>query len=810
MAISALIFLVAPLVMQRLQGPGLIGLILAGAVIGPNGLNLLARNNTIILLGTVGLLYLMFMAGIEIDMHECRRYRHRSAIFGAITFLIPQSLGTVVMLGMGYDVRTSILIGSMFASHTLLAYPIAMRLGIGRSQAVTTAVGGTIVTDTAALLVLAIIAASTEGELDATFWIRLALGLAFFVAATLVLLPRVARWFFRSERTGAVAEYVFVFAALFVGAYLAELAGIEPIVGAFLVGLALNRLIPEQSVLSNRINFVGEAIFIPFFLLSVGMLADVRVLAAGPRALEVMIVMTATVMASKWLAAWTTGRLFSYESAQWWTIFGLSVPQAAATLAAALVGVEIGLIDDAVLNGTILMILVTCMVGPWVVEKYGRRMALHAERGPVAGGSAPQRILVPMANPATADALMDLALSMREPDSREPIYPLTVVPQHPDGTPINLALAEKMLSHAVAYASAVDIPVVPVTRVDHNFASGISRGVLETRTSMIIIGWDARRTTRHLIFGTVLDQLLEETKQHVIVTRLGHPLNTTSRILLLIPRGSDRIPGFLAMVRAMKLMANRLGASIEGYVVMGPPGVFERYFTSMRPDAPVRLSRLKDWDAAREKLETEVRRDDLVVLISARRGTISWHPALARLPAMLTDLAPESFLVIHPSETDPESSAISSSDQGSLALSASNVVVNLPRTDYREAIRSLLHTADDETRRRTTEVLGRFGEDTDEFTSEPMPGVVIPHLRLSGLDHTTIFLGTSLEGIDFPHTEAPACLIFLVLTPEEPPQEMLRQLAGVARIVNDPDRVEALRLAGTVSRAMSIVTEAII
>jgi hypothetical protein len=287
------------------------------------------------------------------------------------------------------------------------------------------------------------------------------------------------------------------------------------------------------------------------------------------------------------------------------------------------------------------------------VEKYGRRIALEDERHPSPSSLSPQRILVPMANPATADTLMDLALAMREPDSRDPIYPLTVVPEHPDGTPINLALAEKMLSHAVVYASAADVSVIPVTRVDHNFANGISRGALETRSSMIIIGWDAGRTTRHAIFGTVLDQLLEQTRQHVVVARPGHPLNTIGRILLLVPRGSDHIPGFLAIVRALKLMANRLSVDLTGGVVGSDAKLYERHFRAVKPDTPVRLSRLSSWDSARAWLSRENRPDDLIVLLSARRGAVSWDPALARLPGILAELAADSFLVIFPSELDP-------------------------------------------------------------------------------------------------------------------------------------------------------------
>lgn len=807
-AISALIFLLAPILMQRMRLPGLIGLILAGAIIGPNALNLLARSNTIILLGTVGLLYLMFMAGIEIDLHEFKRYRHRSVIFGAITFILPQGLGTGVMLALGYDLPTAILIASMFASHTLLAYPIAMRFGIGKNQAVTTTVGGTIITDTAALLVLAVVAASTRGALDAAFWIRLGVGLGIYVVAVWFGLPRVARWFFRSERTGAVAEYVFVFTALFAGSYLAEVAGVEAIVGAFLVGLALNRLIPEQSLLANRIHFVGEAVFIPFFLLSVGMLVDMRVMFGGLRAWEVMIAMTVTVSATKWLAAWITRRLFDYSPAEGWMMFGLSVPQAAATLAAALIGVEIGLFDDAVLNGTILMILVTCIVGPWVVERYGRMLALEEERKPFEASNAPQRMLVPMANPATADVLLDLALTMREPASREPLHPITVVPAHEEGALINVALAEKMLSHAVAYASGADVPVAPLTRVDHNFASGIARGALETRSSMIIIGWDARRTTRQRVFGTVLDQLLEETKQHVVVAKVGHPLNTTRRILLLIPRGSDRVPGFFEMVRALKLMTNRLGAEIEGFVVGGPPEVYTRHLTAVKPDAPVRVQRLSAWTEVRERLRAEVRPDDLIVLMSARRGAISWNPALARVPATLVELAPESFLVVFPSEIEAPDAQASAGGALPVAIAPESVVLELDGLSYREAIARLLEADPAGDAAGAQELAARIARQEEEFTTEIRPGVVVPHLRVQGLGRSKVFLGISREGIAFPHAERPAHVIVVVLTPAEPPQEHLRQLARVARLVNDDGRVAALREARSRDDVLGILAAA--
>jgi Kef-type K+ transport system membrane component KefB/mannitol/fructose-specific phosphotransferase system IIA component (Ntr-type) len=806
-AIAMGIFLLAPVVMQQVRLPGLIGIIIAGAVVGPNGLNVLERDQTIVLLGTVGLLYLMFMAGIEIDLHGFRRYRNQSLVFGALTFLLPQTLGTGVGLMLGYGMAASLLLASMFASHTLVAYPLAMRLGIGKNRAVTTAVGGTIITDTAALLVLAVVAASTRGTLDNAYWIRLAVMLSAYVALVTLALPRVARWFFRNERTGGTAEFVFIMTALFGGAYLAEVAGVEAIVGAFLVGLALNRLIPDQSPLTNRIHFVGDAIFIPFFLLSIGMLVDVRVVLGDARVWQVMLAMTATVMATKWLAAWATQRIFGYSREEGAVVFGLSVPQAAATMAATLIGLEVGLFDEAVLNGAILMILVTCIVGPWVVEDRGRQVALVEEKTPYDPSAAPQRILVPMSNPATAKDLMDLAMMIRLPYSSEPIYPLTVVPADPDRSSEYVATAEKMLSHAVAYAAGADVPVIPVTRMDHNFASGIARGVAETRSSTLIIGWDGSRSGRRLVFGSVLDQLLDQTRQQVLVTRLGHPLNTTTRLMVLIPLGADHIPGFLDAVRTLKQLASRLGAIVAGYAVEAPGELYEQYFRNVKPDAPVSIRKAATWREVADRLLAELGPDDLVVVLSARRGSISWTPVLERLPARLLELVPESFIILYPAEAAPAAAGAGPEAALPRALSPRRILLDIPGQGFDTAIRSLLATQFSDDPVRLAAYTEEVVRNASAFAPEMKPGVIVPHGRASDLDQSMIFLATSRKGIDFPNAEEAARLVFVVLTPEAEPQKHLIHVAEIAQLVSDPQRERRLLEAVTLDDVLAIEVE---
>ncbi|HEX2092059.1 MAG TPA: cation:proton antiporter [Longimicrobiaceae bacterium] len=655
-ALATAVFLVVPLLFERIRVPGIIGLIVTGAAVGPNGAGLLARDATIVLLGTVGLLYLMLMVGLELDLNEFNRYRNRSIIFGTLSFLIPALLGLGLGMALGYSVLSSLLLASAFSSHTLLGYPIASRLGIVKNAAVTTTLGGTILTEILALVLLAGVANATGGSLGAEFWAGLVLPFALYVGVVLWGLPRVGRWFFRNVGNEGGTEFVFVMASLFTVAYLAHAAGVEPIIGALLAGLALNRLIPEHGPLMNRIHFVGNALFIPFFLLSVGMLVDVGALNT-PRAWGVSVALALGVTLGKGLASWMAGKLFGYTRDEGWVVFGLTVPHAAGTLAIVLVGFEVGLLDQAEVNGVVLMILVTCLVGPWATERFGREVALQEEQRPYDPAGAPRRILIPLANPATADTLLDLAFILRGRGTREPLHPLMVVPGDGDGTEAGVAEAERTLRHAVLYAAGADVPTIPLTRVDANVAAGIARGAAETRSSIIVLGWDGRRSGTRRIFGTVLDQLLEGTRRLVLVARLGYPLNTTRRVVLVLPPAIERHPGFLEALRAVKSVAAGVGAPVLALVVRGDPERLREAYSAAGPQLPTTWERIPDWEALRPELESRLGPDDLVAVLSARRGTLAWSTQLERLPAQLATRVPQSFIIVYPPETESDGSA---------------------------------------------------------------------------------------------------------------------------------------------------------
>jgi len=784
-ATATLVFLVVPLLFERLRIPGIIGLIVAGAAVGPHGAGLLARSNTIVLLGTVGLLYLMLLVGLELDLHQFARHRGRSIGFGALSFLLPCALGIGTAGALGYALPSALLIGSVFASHTLLAYPIASRLGIVRNGAVTAALGGTILAEVLALLVLAIVARSRGGALDLAFWLELALPFALYVAIVLWGLPRLGRWFFRSVGGEGGTEFIFVLAALFTVSYAAHFGGVEPIIGALLAGLALNRLIPAQGALMSRIHFAGNAIFIPFFLLSVGMLVDVRALVG--RALGIAVVLTAGVVAGKWIAAKAAERVFGWTPAEGWTVFGLTVPHAAGTLAIVLVGFDIGLLDQTEVNGVVLMILVTCLAGPWAVQRYGRRVALAEERRPYDAGAAPRRIVVSLSRPATADPLMDLAFALRGEGTPEPVHPLMVVPGEGDDAEAEVAEAERVLAHAVVHAAAAEVPVVPLTRVDANVATGIARGVAETRGSLVIVGWPVRRGGGRAIFGGVLDQLLQSTRQAVVAARLTHPLNTTRRVTAVLPPAAERHPGFGEALRTVNLLAQGAGASLQMITVGGEPERLKALHAAARPAVPASFDRVEGWGELLERLGGTLRSGDLLALVSTRRGTLAWHPRLTRLPEQLAALAPGSLLAIFPPEA--ETASLDGAAPLGEAVEPARVV-RLGTMSFIAAVGRLLEGAfDGDTVRELTNVVVRNEE---QFSSELVPGVVLPHVRLRGLARPVLLLGVSRPGVEFPRARHPARLIFLLVSPAERAEEHLRTLAGIARLLSAPERVREL------------------
>jgi Kef-type K+ transport system membrane component KefB len=655
--LAMLAFFTAPLLLERFSLPGIIGIILVGAAIGPDGLGLIADPEGIELLGEAGLVFLMFVAGLEINFNQFLEYKDRSLVFGSLSFLIPQAIGTVVgiyLLDLG--LASALLFAAIFSSHTLLAYPVVSKLGLAKNEAMTATIGGTILTDTLALLVLAVVVASLGGAVGVGFWAQFTLGLAAFFVGIWVVVPRLGQWFFRFHDEESYFEFLFVMVVLFVCAILAELVGVKHIIGAFLAGLALNRLIPESGPLMNRIEFVGNALLIPFFLLWVGTLVDVGALFAGPETLVIAGSLTVMVVTTKLVASWLTGRVYDFTTDEVLGMFGLSVGQAAAALAIVLIGFEEGVpgFDQSMINGTVLMILIVSIVSPSIVSRSGRALLEEEERTEYDPSDTPQRVLVPVSKASEyRERLLDLALAIRDERSEEPVHTVSITaPGEEFETEAEVAEIEEQMEEMEEYAAGAEVPIESHTRVNRNVASGIAQSVLENRISTLVIGWDGARSRRQSVFGHILDQVLSRVSQLAVVGRIRRPINTTDRIVLVLPPGIDHNDGFFEALHTVKRLSERTGAPIYGLTVGGNGGQFERLSGMVEPEVPEEFDAVSDWKELLSVLRDEVRKDDLVALMSARRDDLGWHGELRTLPKSISTLTEGNFVVVYPAKKE--------------------------------------------------------------------------------------------------------------------------------------------------------------
>ncbi len=816
-AVSAIILL-APLLMRLARLPGIVGLILAGVLVGPGAIGLLDDSHDLVqMLGMIGLLYLLFQAGLDIDPSRLLRHRKNATVFGLLTFVIPQTIGVAAaLLVLEMNWLASILLASMFASHSLVAHPVAARLGIARGRAMTAGVGGTIITDTLALFILAVVAASQGGGLSIPLWVIFLAALGMFSFVILWGVPRIGRWYFRQYADGGVRDFVFVLAIIYGSGFLAHLANIEPLIGAFLSGFALARLIPVQSTLMSRLKFVGSALLVPFFLVWVGMLVDVGAIMEAPgEALLVMVVMCSAVLTSKFVAAKAAQRVLGFSASEGTALFGLSVPQAAATLAAAFIGLRLELFDAAVLNGAVLMILLTCLIGPWVLERSGRMVALSEDAKAFEPGTAPLRILIPMANPSSALPLLDLAFMIRRPHSPEPVYPITVA-SDAGNVSAQVAQGEQMLGHAVIHASNAGVPVVPITSVDLDIAAGIGRAVKEYRISTIVVGWSgtapsgvarSRRGGRSAILGGVIDRILEGNPQTVLVCRLNSRVQAgaVNRILLIVPRFIEREPTFPEAVRIIKQLASRLKLSMVVYASDVEAAHVEATIGKIRPHVETELSPVGSWQEISNQVAQDVREEDLLIMFNAREGRLPWSPDLHRLPRHLAQrFGSNNLVVFYPAELTTEMSWLGTAHAGSSPglgippLSASRVRLNLPSMSYEDALLEVIleQFADDAT--IASNVRDALVKNAMEYSTEVAPGVALLHAHVQHVDKPRFFLATCATGLTMPRSTASVHVLLILLSPVNlPPETHLRSLAGIAHLVSGPDIVERLLSAGT-------------
>ncbi len=643
-ALVACLILVIPFAMARVRMPALVGLLLVGANLGPNALHVLDRDQSFILLGNVGLMFIMFTAALEVDLGVFKKFGVHAVVFGVLTFGLPLAAAAPVALYvLRYEFLPGILLASIFSSHTLLAYPMASRLGIGKNRAVTTAVGGTMIADTAALLLLAVIVGiKAEGQVTEAFWWRLGGSLVLYVAAILVGLPRLGHWVFRRAGEDGNVQFAFVLAAVFVCAALAHSAGVEPIVGAFLAGLALNRLIPHNGTLMNRVVFAGEAIFVPFFLISVGMLLDARVLVTGFGTWIIIVYMTTMVLVTKFLAAESTRIFLRFGKAEARVVFSLSLAQAAATLAVVQVGFNIGLFDETVVNGSIVMILVTCTVAPMVMARFGPEVARGEREAAAAEQVGPrQRILVALADMTSAQPLIDLAFLLRDPAQRQPLY-LVHAARDDASAREKLGRAEKMLRDAVGLCSSADVPAEISTSLDTTIGAALDRSSKELQGSHLVLDWDFAAPHGAGVLGSTVDELLRRNASTLVFFRSRHPVSTTQKITLAVPPLTFETEALADAVAAVKRVAQQRGAPVE---VLAEATTWERYrkvLQNARPEVTMSHDPLESWASLKQALLDRTSSSDLLAIVGHRTA----NPEVARTAIEVAQRFPDASITL--------------------------------------------------------------------------------------------------------------------------------------------------------------------
>lgn len=645
MCVLLLTVLTVPPLLQRFKLPGIVGLILMGALLGPHGINLLEQGEGIKLLSKVGLLYIMFWAGLEIDMATFLKNKHKSVSFGMLTFGFPLLLGGIcTYFILNLEWMGALLLAGMFSTHTLISYPIVNRLRIHKDEAVAITVGGTIITDTLALLLLAVISGMAQGTMNAWFWVKLVVSLAAFGGLVFGLLPIVAKWFFRRVESDVTYQFVFVLAMVFVCGLLAELAGVEAIIGAFMAGLVLNRLIPHSSPLMERIGFVGNALFIPAFLFSVGMLIDLHVFFKDKNTIITALVLTSVALFTKWLAAFATQKIYKYCPEQGRLIFGLSSSHAAATIAIVLIGYQIKLFDESVLNATIFLILVTCLVSSFVTDRAARRLAAKQVNA-LPLSQKQQRILVPISNPASVAYLLDFAFLIKTPGSSEPVYPLSIILDEKD-VRVKIREHNLLMEPVLRHAADRDIALAPIHRVDVSAVSGIQRAANELLATEIVVGWHPTRSASERLFGTLLDKLLDDSPEILFVGNMQQSPFGFRRLKVILPPLSQLEPSFVELLRRIENIAHSLGMAIHLIATATTTAAAQALFIPFTHEKlRTQLLSPDDWWL----MHTDLAPDELAIFVSARPASVSHEGFMERIPDYLAEnFAERSFVVVYP------------------------------------------------------------------------------------------------------------------------------------------------------------------
>lgn len=650
------IILLAPIIMGKLRIPHIIGMVLAGVLVGKYGFNILERDSSFELFGRVGLYYIMFLAGLEMDMSGLKTKGVKMGTFGLLTFFVPffmVFLSCRYMLG--YSPLASMLLGSILGSNTLIAYPIVCKYGLQRHHSVTMCVGASMVSLTFALIVLAAIVGSFKSGTGLAFWTVFIMKFAAFLAAAIYFIPRMTRYFLR-RYSDAVMQYIFIMAIMFLSASVTEMLGMEGVFGAFIAGLVLNRYIPHVSPLMNRIEFIGNALFIPYFLIGVGMLINMRVLFTGWNTVLITFCLVFFGTLGKAVAAYVTSYAQKLPVVQGNMMFGLTSAHAAGSIAIVMVGIKLEvskgvfLMNDDMLNGVVMMILFTCVIGSLITEQASRKIAIdeYAQTAEKDDGDD-EKIIIPVKYPETADTLLNIAILMRNQKLNRGLVGLNVVFDDEDRFKWQ-ARGKQLLERLTRMASAADVRMQTQVRIATNIANGIKHAFKEYNASEIIMGMHIHKDVSKKFWGEFIQSLFNGLNRQIIIARCLHPLNTLRKIQVAVPSRAEFEPGFNRWLERIARMAENLDCRIQFHAKHETLSLINNYLGNRHPGVRAEYTLMEHWNEL-PRLASSINEDNLFVVVTARKGTVSYKLALERLPDELTrHFSGKSLMIIFPDQ----------------------------------------------------------------------------------------------------------------------------------------------------------------
>ena len=638
-----LIVLFAPIIMGKLRIPHIIGMVLAGIVIGKYGLNILERDSSFELFGKVGLYYIMFLAALEMDMEGMKKNKSRLLIYGLLTCFIPFTLTYLMSVHLlHYSTKASLLLSCIMASNTLIAYPIVSRYGLQQKPSVTLSVGSSMLSLLIALVILAGLVASFGEHDGVLFWIFFATKFAAYCGFMIFLIPRLTRWFLR-RYSDAVMQFIFVMAMLFMSAALSQIVGIEGVFGAFFAGLILNRYIPHVSPLMNRLEFIGNALFIPYFLIGVGMLINVNLLFQGGHILWVIFCIVFFGTLGKAIAAYAACLGFRLPLSSGHMMFGLTSAHAAGSIAMVMVGMNIligpntYLVNDDMLNGVVIMILFTCIISSLLTDWSSQKIILRDKELPEAEDEKKgndEKILIPVRYPEYADSLMDLALLVRNQKLNRGLVCLNVVYDDKDMR-YNQEQGRQLLDHCSQLAAATDVMTQTQVRIAANIANGIKHAFNEFQCSEIIIGMHMHPERSPKFWGEFHQSLFNGLSRQIIMARVIQPLNTIRRIQVAVPSRAEFEPGFYRWLERLSRMAGNLDCRIQFHGRTETLALINEYIQNRHHEVRADYALMNHWNEM-PQLAAQISNDHMLVVITARKGTVSYKTALERLPEEIT------------------------------------------------------------------------------------------------------------------------------------------------------------------------------